>query len=67
MDSLEEKYKMILIKEQQLNEREKALIQRENEYKIALAHMTGNIRVLNEYYDDIDTKQVDSLTGHLYH
>lgn len=66
MDSLEEKYKMILLKEQELNEREKAIKQREQQYAIALAHMNGNVRFLNEYYN-IDNKQIQNLISYLYH
>jgi len=59
---LEQRYKMILLKEQELNEREKQLNQREKDLKIGLAFMNCNSKYLLENYNDYDTKQYESLT-----
>jgi hypothetical protein len=51
---LEQRYKIILLKEQELNKREKELNQREKDLKIGLAFMNGNVKYLNENYHDYD-------------
>ena len=62
---IETKIKLLMAKELELDKREKALNQREKDLKIGLAFMNGNVKYLNENYNeypDIDTKQIQSIT-----
>jgi hypothetical protein len=56
--------------ENRLIQWEKELNEKEKQNKLGLAFINSNVKYLNENYNeypDIDTQQIESISGHLYH